>query len=330
MEPVFSAMLGQTYRDTETVAVISGNDDHGKEFLMKKFPQVKIIDPGYNIGFAKGHNLVFSNSNSEFFQLVNPDLVMKPDYVEKMLEAFRDPKVGAATGKLLRCGFTNVGNGLEPLPTRVIDSTGVVINKSGSARDRGQHEVDNGQYDKLTDVQAVCAAGAMYRRTALEAVKIAKVQGAGFRAQELQATSYHLPADFEYFDEDFHSYWEDVDLAWRMTNAGYKCAYQPQAVAFHGRGAGSSEGGYKKVFSYIKYHSQLSPRVRELNYRNHIFMYVKNSRRFYPQFFFRELAMFAYICLFERSTLKVVPQIIRLLPKMWQKRKIIKRERTRS
>src|ERR1700722_17493105 len=104
IEPVFSAILNQTCKDIEVVAVISGNSDGGKELLMEKFPKVTIIDPGYNIGFAAGHNLFFSakggsasgGNNSEFFQLVNPDLILEKDYIEEMLKAFTDEKVGAA------------------------------------------------------------------------------------------------------------------------------------------------------------------------------------------------------------------------------------------
>ncbi|MFI5205360.1 MAG: glycosyltransferase, partial [Candidatus Paceibacterales bacterium] len=83
IEPVFSAIFAQTFKDFNVVAVISGNDDGGKELLMEKFPRVEIIDPGYNIGFAAGHNLVFSKYDSEFFQLVNPDMLMESNYVEE-------------------------------------------------------------------------------------------------------------------------------------------------------------------------------------------------------------------------------------------------------
>jgi GT2 family glycosyltransferase len=303
IEPVFGAIFNQTYKDFNVVAVISGNDDKGKELLMEKFPQVEIIDPGYNIGFAAGHNLVFAKYQSEFFQLVNPDLIMEPDYIEQMLKAFANPKVGAATGKLLKCDFSRVGEGLKPSPTKIIDSTGVTISKSGRARDRGQHEVDRGQYDKDTSIQAVSAAGAMFRRSAL------------------QATSYNLQA----FDEDFHSYWEDVDLTWRMSNAGWKNVFVPAAVGYHGRGAGSSEKGYADVIGFIRHHKNLPARVRKLNYQNHIFMYLKNSPYFYPQFFAREFFMLCYIIFFEITTLSVIPNFLKLLPKMWNKRKEIQK-----
>jgi len=40
----------------------------------------------------------------------------------------------------------------------------------------------------------------------------------------------------EYFDEDFGNYVEDVDLAWRAQLKGWKCVYEPNAVAYHVRG----------------------------------------------------------------------------------------------
>ena len=304
IEPVFGAIFNQTFEDFEVVAVIAGNDDNGKELLMEKFPKVKIIDPGYNIGFAAGHNLVFSSSPSEFFQLVNPDMIMEPNYIEEMVKAFDDEKVGAATGKLYQ--FKDLKLKIEGFrDNKILDTTGVTISKSGRARDRGQHEVDNNQYDKLIFVQAVSAAGAMYRASALN------------------ATRCTLNAHSEYFDEDFHSYWEDVDLAWRMSNAGWKNVFVPSAVGYHGRGAGSSKKGYADVPGFIKHHSALNPRIRQLNYKNHIFMYIKNSPYFYPEFFVREFFMFFYVLIFEASTFKVLPEFFKLLPKMFKKRKYI-------
>jgi GT2 family glycosyltransferase len=304
IEKVYPAALNQTFKDFEFIAIISGNDDKGKELIQEKFPEVKVIDPGYNIGFAKGHNEYFDKIDSEFFQLVNPDLILTPTYVEEMLKAFEDPKVGAAEGKLLRYDFE------QDRPLNVLDVTGVSVSKSGRGKARGQHEVDQGQYDSNTNVISVDGAAPMYRKAALEDVKFLREDGR-----------------YEYFDEDFHSYWEDVDLGLRMTNAGWKNAYVPKALAYHGRGVGSTPGGYIKVWSYVKFHKKISPWVRELNYRNHIFLVIKNFPRFYPQFFIRETAMFGYLVLFELSTLKSLPKLWRLLPVMFKKRKQIQKSR---
>lgn len=296
---VFPAVMNQTHKNTEFVVVIAGNQDNSKEYIQEHFPQIRIIDPGYNIGFSKGHNFLFEDLDVDFFQLVNPDLVMTETFVEEMLKPFADPKVGAVSGKILRYDFAT------KKPTNQIDSTGVVISKSGRGRDRGQHEVDSGQYDTDTNIIAVSGAAAMYRKSALEDVKY----------------------ENQYFDEDFHTYWEDIDLSWRMINRGWKIKYNPMALAFHGRAASSSPGGYKKVFAFIKHHRAIKPQIKQWNYKNHIFLFIKNSPKWYWQFFAREFFYNCFAIVWETKTYAVLPQFFKQLPSMWRKRKHIQKTR---
>ncbi len=266
MPVVMPAIFNQTYKDFEFYAVVAGNDDKGKEYLQENFPQVKIIDPGYNIGFSKGHNELFESLDVDLFQLINPDLVLSPTYLEEIVKTFDDPKAGAATGKILQYDFEH------SKPTNLIDTTGVTIDVSGRARDRGQHEVDSNQYDTKIDIAAVSGAAAMYRKAALKDVKY----------------TYPNSSRYEYFDEEFFMYWEDVDLSWRILNSGWGIKYNPQALAYHGRTAASSKGGYARVLSFIKHHKKISSNILKWNYKNHIFMFLKNSPKFYLKFFIRE------------------------------------------
>jgi GT2 family glycosyltransferase len=299
IKPVFDSIFMQSYKNLEVIAVINGNADGSKEIIQKNYPLVKIIDPGINLWFARGNNLAIRESSGEFIQLVNQDLILEPDYIEKMLQAFTDKRVAAATGKLRQYNF-ELG-----IKTGTLDTTGIIMSKSGRARDRGQHEVDKGQYDGMRDVFAVSGAGPMYRRAALEEIKYCE--------------NYKC----EYFDEDFIAYWEDVDLSWRLNHCGYKNIYVPQAVGYHGRTAGSAEKGYLHVFNYIKHHNKLSIINRQLNYKNHIFMYLKNSKWIHPSFILREIAMLGYILVLETSTLKIIPEMFRLWPKIRRKREYI-------
>jgi GT2 family glycosyltransferase len=290
----FDSIFAQTEKSLEVFAVICANDDGSKEFIQQNYPKVKIIDPGSNVGFSKANNIAIEQSNGEFIQMVNPDLILEPNYIEAMLKSFEDPKVASATGKLLRYDFE------KKEKTNIIDSTGIVINSSGRARDRGQLEIDSRQYDNQTDVFGVSGAGPMHRKSALEAVRF----------------------DQEYFDEDFNMYWEDVDMSWRLNNAGFKCVFVPTAVAYHGRTAGQSEGGYKHVFKFIQHHKKLSAQVLKWNYKNHILMYLKNAKHiWHPAFVLREIAMLGYILIFEPSTLKVIPELFHQIPRIMKKRR---------
>lgn len=295
IKPVYDAIFAQTHQDIEVLAVLNDPTDGSKEILQRDYPTVKIIEPGANLFFAKGMNLAIRNTTGEFVQMVTDDFIMAPDYVEKLLAAFlSNPKVAAASGKILRYDFK------QNQKTNIIDTVGLVLDNTGRVRDIGQLQTDMGQYDRNAVVFGVSGAGPMYRKSALEKVKFEQ----------------------EYFDEDFVMYWEDVDLSWRLNNAGYVCTYVGKAVAFHGRTAGQSEGGYLHIIKFIRHHKKLSPQILKWNYKNHILMYIKNARHiFHPAFILREIAMFGYILVFETDTLKVLPELFRQIPKILKKRK---------
>ena len=305
IKPVFDAIFNQTHKDLEVIAVINKSTDGGREEIRQNYPLVKIIDESRNTGFAEGNNIGIKASAGEFIQLVNQDLILEPSYIEEMLVAFADPKVAAATGKLLRYDFD------KNQRTQIIDTTGVLISSSGRARDRGQNQIGLGQFDKLQNpndkfetVFGVSGAGPMYRKSALE-----KIAYKG-----------------EYFDEDFFMYWEDVDLSWRLRNARYVACYVAKAIGYHGRTAGQSQGGYLHLLRFIKHHKKLNKQVLRWNYKNHMLMYIKNAKNiWHPAFILREIAMFGYIIVFETSTLKVLPELFRQIPKALDKRKWISR-----
>lgn len=296
LKPVFDSIFAQTYANFEVVAVINGSEDGSEEEIKKNYPQVRVINPGENLFFSKGNNLGIKQTDGEFVFLVNQDMVLEPDHIQKLIKVFDDPKVAAATGKILRYDFE------RGQKTNIIDTTGITMSASGRGKDRGQLEEDRGQYDAQREIFGVSGACPMYRRSALEAVK------------------YCEGDKCEYFDEDFFAYWEDVDLSWRFNNAGLTCAYVPEAVGYHGRTAGQSKGGYLHFWHFIKHHSKISPLVRRLNYRNHILMYLKNAKFIHPVFIAREVAMFFYVLILETRTLGVLPELFRLIPLMYKKR----------
>lgn len=299
-----AAIQAQTYPNLEVVAVINGNEDGSKEYILQHFPGITVIDKGENLQFARGHNLVFSTIPADYYQLVNQDLILAPDFVARMVEVFDDETIGAVNGKIYQYDFRH-SKKLDRF-----DTTGIVMSKTGRGRSRGQHEVDRGQYEDRADLIAVDGAACMYRRSALEAVKYPRSQN-----------------QFEYFDESFGMYWEDVDLGFRMVNAGWRCVYEPTAVGYHGRTAAASPGGYRKLLAFIRHHRRLPLWLRQSNYLNHIKMFVKNSPRWYWQFFARELAYHLYLLVFETAVLRKLPALLMSWPQVIKKRRWIARHR---
>lgn len=136
----------------------------------------------------------------------------------------------------------------------------------------------------------------------------------------------------EFFDEDFFSYKEDVDAAFRLRSAGWKACLVPSARAYHDRSAaGAADGNWRSVIRNRKAKSSIA---NYYSYRNHLLTLIKNERfgmffRDAPFILWYELKKAIYLLLFEpRILIRGWRDIIRLLPRMFKKRRSIMRSRS--
>lgn len=298
------SVLAQSFSDFELWYTDNASADGSAEFVRKHYPQITVIENRENLGYAGGHNIFFHLATAELAMVLNPDVVLDRDFLKNIVPVFSEEKVGAATGKLLK-PLTLGGE-------KIIDGTGIVVSLTRRGRERGQNEEDLGQYDDSPKIFGVSGTAAVYRKSALEKIK---VPGSG--------------GHDEYFDEDFFAYWEDFDLSWRLRLAGFSCRFAPAAIGYHERVAGSSPGGYKKIKSFIKHHNKLPLQVKRWNWKNHLFCLVKNDFNWpfwlgLPFIFARELGMLVFILLFERETLSAWREARSQFPAMLKKRQFIK------
>ncbi|MDD2752630.1 MAG: glycosyltransferase family 2 protein [Candidatus Omnitrophica bacterium] len=208
IERCLDSIKKQVYPAIEVIVVDNNSADSSLEYVVRNFPQAKVIRNKQNLGFSKSHNLGFHLAKGEFVLPLNFDVFLEPDFVQKMVEAMKnDQKNGIVSGKLYR-----QNNGEK---TKILDSTGITM-RHCFMHPRGQTEEDRGQYDNSQNsvVFGACGAAPLYRREMLEDIKFNK----------------------EFFDEDFVNFVEDVDLSWRAQLRGWKCVYTPSAVAYHERG----------------------------------------------------------------------------------------------
>jgi len=197
-----ASLRAQTLGPVDIVMVDNGSIDGSVEALRAE-PGVTLVENRDNRGFAAANNQGIRQSTTEFVMLLNTDVVLADDYLERCLESFADPLVGSVTGKLLRPGHPGV-----------LDSAGHNVFGLGWAENRGEELPDVG-YDEPHEVFGVCAAAAVYRRSALDDV-----------------------ADRgEVLDESYFAYIEDIDLDWRLRWMGWRAMYRPDAVAVHHRSA---------------------------------------------------------------------------------------------
>jgi GT2 family glycosyltransferase len=196
------ALARQQLGPAEVIVIDNGSDDGSLQYVRAAHPSVSVVELGTNTGFAHAANRGLEAAGGELVALVNTDVVLAPDWLDRMSRALlADPMAGAVACKMLSLAD----------PTLIYDA-GDILRRDGACEQRGRFMRDDGRWDAPGEVFGACAGAALYRRSV-----VLRLGG---------------------FDERYFAYLEDVDLALRIRLAGWRCRYEP-AVALHA-GEGSS------------------------------------------------------------------------------------------
>jgi len=203
LKPCLDSLRAQTFRDFETVIVDNGSTDDSRRILEQDYPEVRVVAWDTNRGVAAAFNEGVRQCRGELLALLNNDMELDERWLEAMHDALTaDETAGAAACKILF------------IDRRTINSAGDYYRRDGVPGNRGVHEEDQGQYDRQDYVFGASGGASLFRRRLFDEIGL--------------------------FDDSLISYLEDVDWAWRMQLAGYRCIYVPNAVVYHW---GSATGG---------------------------------------------------------------------------------------
>jgi len=299
------AVLAQTYKNIEVLVFDNASEDKTKDIVRKEFPNVKLYEADKNYVFGPGHNRAVKMTKGKYIVAVSADVVIAKNFVEEMVKVMEaDKKIGALQAKIKF--ITKEGE-----KKNIIDTTGFQIYKSRRLVNRGHGEEDKGQYEKAEEIFSYEGAVPVWRR---EAFSDCKIFG-------------------EVHDEDMWWMSDDIDLGWRMNLFGWKNFYAPNVLAWHERQTTQKLASSK--YDFIKLRKNIRKDKKMLDTKNHFFVLIKNDfglsllRNIFP-FLKRELMLFGYFLLFERSTLLAYPKFIVKIPKMLKKRKYIMSHKKRS
>lgn len=257
---------------------------------------VQVLPLGENRGFAGGMNAAFAALGAAPWILtLNPDARPAPDFVERLIAAAGRAeeetglRVGAVTGRLVRP--TEEGSG-EP---RRLDACGMYLTTAWRHFDRASGEVDRGQLGRPELVFGGTGAATLFRREALRDVALD-------------------PDGREVFDEWFHTFREDAELAFRLRERGWEVLYEPSALCEHRR------------FNLPERRSAMPAMVNYHSLKNRYLLRAYhqtwgNALRTAPRTLGRDLAALVYVLLRERTSLPAYGWL-------WKhRREILKRRR---
>lgn len=181
----------------EVLVVDDASTDGTAEWVAARHPWVRLVRRERNGGFCAAANAGIAAAQGQFVQLLNNDAEVTPGWAEAGLRPFGDPAVGSVAPLVL----------VRSDPTRV-DSAGDGYAWFGWPFKRGHGEPASAwERRKPDEVLGASGSSAIYRAEPLR-----RVGG---------------------FDEEFGAYYEDVDLAFRLRWAGYRCVFEPRCRVLH-------------------------------------------------------------------------------------------------
>lgn len=295
---LFESLQKQTFHDYEMIFVDNSCGakvaQEVEQYAKKLGKPYRMIQSEGNVGFSVAQNIAYKNSTAPYFLLLNPDMVLTENVLEAMVE-FLDmhQETAAVSVRLMRWDFEKVTTKAEDGFTEQIDCIGVRLFRNRRAvewltREEWKQDSDSAHVQKIFEKPAIEVFGASgafvaYRRSCIN--------------------SLLLPGE-NLFDPTYHSYKEDLDLAYRLRNAGFTSYVILNSIAYHDRtGAGPRQMNdlaaikNKKTQSYyVSFHSYKN-HLRTL-YKNE---YWQNVLMDFPFIFWYEFKKFVFLLLTKPS-----------------------------
>lgn len=207
----------------EIFVVDNASSDGSPELVAEKFPDVKLIANKVNIGFGAANNLAFKKCSGDYVAIVNPDTIVQEDTFSTLVKFFREHSDAGAAG----CKILNPDGSLQLACRRSFPSPWTAFTKMiglahlfPKSKLFGRYNLTFLDPDQTYPVEAISGSFMLVKREVLQTVG--------------------------YFDETFFMYGEDLDLCYRINEAGYKIYYVSDTQIIHFKGESSKKSPFEQ------------------------------------------------------------------------------------
>ena len=210
---------------TEIVVVDNDSHDDSADAVAKHQPDVHLVRLTTNIGFGPGVNRAVARTDTKYVLVTTPDVYVEPGSTEVLLDAIES----APDIALVAPGVETPDGKLYPSVRRFpsfVDATGHAFlhflwpSNPFSRR----YKMDDWDHEVAADVDWIAGTHFLVRREAWE-----EIGG---------------------FDEQFFMFVEDVDLCWRLHQAGWRIRYEPSTRVVHEVSSSTDQTPYRMIAAH--------------------------------------------------------------------------------
>ena len=215
--------------NAEIIVVDNNSVDGSCRMIREKFPFVNLIENKANLGFSKANNQALHISSGEFCLLLNPDTIVEEDTFEKCINFMRENEDAGAIGVHMIDGRGNfLPESKRSLPTPLVAFFKIFGFSALFPKSKffSRYHLGYLDKDKNHSVDVLSGAFMFIRKKALEKTGL--------------------------LDETFFMYGEDIDLSYRITEAGYKNYYFSETSIIHYKGESTKKGSVNYVVVFYK------------------------------------------------------------------------------
>ena len=193
--------------DFEVIVVDNASCD-GSQSMLESYPKINYLQSGANLGFGKANNLGFHHSKGRYILLLNSDTYLLNNALKAFVEEFNSlPENIGCIGGWLRSpdGTPNHSYSIIPnLKTAIKTAFGVYGKLLGR---KPQNLMISDDTSKSKEVEYVTGADICIRREVIEQCGL--------------------------FDPDFFMYYEESEMQYRYSRAGFKSMIVPTPLIVH-------------------------------------------------------------------------------------------------
>ena len=213
--------------EAEIFVVDNNSVDGSIRMLREKFPGIILIENKENKGFSRANNQAVRKAKGEYILLLNPDTIVEDDTLVKCVQ-FMDshPDAGGLGVKMIDGKGKFLPESKRGLPSPSVAFFKIFGFSAMFPRSKifNKYHLGYLDKDKTHSVDVLSGAFMMIRKKVIEEIGM--------------------------LDENFFMYGEDIDLSYRITQAGYRNYYFPDTRIIHYKGESTKKSSMNYVFMF--------------------------------------------------------------------------------